>query len=612
MSSLMGWLGTSPGRPDVLRTMAEACSLPESAVETCVADGWAVAVTSPLLDLVRERLATSADGQVMVAFAGHLCAEDEAQQQRPAAYCLERYQQQGLDFVRDLNGSFALALHDAHTGQLHLITDRLGTYRLCYHTAAPLVFGTEVKAILEYPGLSRAVNPDRLREFLVTEHLAAENTYYDHIKLVPAATILTVAGAQTTTRRYWLPQFTWHPDRSLEDGAQQLATALRNAVRRVTAGHARAGLMLSGGLDSRAIACASETALTCMTIHASRGLEVSLASRIAATLGYSHEFVPVSADYPLELVTVGTLLGEAINSFHHAQGWLTRPVAAREQLSLTVIGDSLDVFFSGVFLPSGRGRGLARLLPPRLPHPEAYAPAASWVEKICPAAKDALYDSLLRGCSAQDVKRGTIEALARIGAADAVYARSNHDAIALFRLRNFSKGRTHLNVSCLRRHTQAGVPGYDNEIVDAFLALPPPHRYHSRAYTRAIRILSPEVASIPRSLTCLPLTRNRWDEAVQYYLGPCSLVVAEARTRACGYRRHDRSPWPRMRLGMTGSEAWRRYLEQRLASSYLIDTGIVDGDRLRQIVEDQLSGRRRAVPLIGAWVTLEEWLTHYQ
>jgi asparagine synthase (glutamine-hydrolysing) len=191
LSSLLGWLGPAPERADVLQAMAGACGLPQSPLQTFAAEDFAVAATSPVGGSQPQRLATSDDGQVVVAFAGQLYDEDVTRKQQPAAYCLQLYQCHGVGFARHLNGTFAVAVYDRSAEQLHLITDRMASRGLYYHTASPLVFGTEVKFLLEYPGVSRRVNPDRLREFLAFEFLPGTATYYDHIRQVPSATVLT-------------------------------------------------------------------------------------------------------------------------------------------------------------------------------------------------------------------------------------------------------------------------------------------------------------------------------------------------------------------------------------------------------------------------------------
>ena len=610
MSSLLGWLGPPPARAGVLQSMADACGLPQAPLQAYAAEDLTVAATSPVHGSDCHRLAVSADGQVIVAFAGHLYDEELARKQRPAAYCLELYQRHGPGFAIHLNGTLAIAVHDRQAGQLHLITDRMASRALYYLTAAPLVFGTEVKFILEYPGVSRQVNHDRLREFLVMEFLPGTATYYDHIRQVPSATVLTWAAGQVHATRYWTARFTWDQHGSIEDHARQIASVLRNSMRRVCAGHERIGLMLSAGLDSRAVACASEVPLACMTMHVTRGPEVTLASRIAATLGYPHHFIALSDNYPLELVTVGSLISDGMQTFHHAQGWLTGPQIAEQGLSLVFTGTALDSYFSGNGLPRAHPSAWGRMLPPALKPAETVDPMDYLLERFHSAPRRWL-DQLLRGCSTADVEQGSRRTMLQGAAEITPGALSSHDVVNWLTPGNIARLRTFLNVTSFRRLTDEGGLCYDNEVREAFLALPPAYRFLHRAYGPALRLLNPAVAAIPREWTCLPIPRNRRDEIIQHYQAWAGVMADELRARMCGYRRHDRAAWPRLRVQFSHSRDWHRFLRQRLNESYLVDHGLVNGDALGRMVEWAIAGRRKVAHALGPWITLDEWLVRY-
>ena len=66
------------------------------------------------------------------------------------------YEEQGLDFVNRLNGQFAIALYDGKRRRLLLVRDHIGICPLFYTVVGGrVVFASEIKAILEYPGVKQ-------------------------------------------------------------------------------------------------------------------------------------------------------------------------------------------------------------------------------------------------------------------------------------------------------------------------------------------------------------------------------------------------------------------------------------------------------------------------
>ena len=319
MSSLAGWLGDARQSANVLQRMADVMSGPHAVCKRHVSDRFAVTTVQPASAETSDRIASAEDGGTTVAFAGYLFTEDDDERRLPARHCLRLYQQHGRDFPAGLSGSFAVVVHDAERSELHLVTDRLATRALYCHVGEPFLFAGEIKAILEFPGVSRQVNADRIIEFLLRKRLFGSATYYDHIALVPEASVTTWDGTGLRSTRYWHPPFNAEKCRDLTENARRLHRGLGRAIRRACAGAARPGLLLSGGLDSRTIATSSPRPLVCTTMHAYEGREVRTARRAARALGHQHRFQQLPASFPLELVTEGSLIADGRNAFFHAQ-----------------------------------------------------------------------------------------------------------------------------------------------------------------------------------------------------------------------------------------------------------------------------------------------------
>ena len=169
------------------------------------------------------------------------------------------YEQWGDACVEHLRGMFAFAIWDAPRRRLLLARDRLGVKPLYWAIAGSrLLFGSEIKSVLE-SGLIRAeADETRLPELLSTRYLSGAATLFKGIhRLLPGHTLVFENGT-VTTREYWdVPA--GRGDESLarlseQDVVQQFRARLEEAVRIRLMADVPLGMFLSGGLDSSAIA----------------------------------------------------------------------------------------------------------------------------------------------------------------------------------------------------------------------------------------------------------------------------------------------------------------------------------------------------------------------
>ena len=114
------------------------------------------------------------------------------------------YEQWGDDCVDRLRGMFAFAIWDAPRRRLLLARDRLGVKPLYWARGADrLLFGSEIKSILE-SGLVRAeADEGKLPELLSTRYLSGEETLFKGIVRLLPGHLLVFENGRTTTRQYW-------------------------------------------------------------------------------------------------------------------------------------------------------------------------------------------------------------------------------------------------------------------------------------------------------------------------------------------------------------------------------------------------------------------------
>ncbi len=169
------------------------------------------------------------------------------------------YEEFGDDFPQHLNGMFAIALWDAPKRELRLVRDRMGIKPLYYaQHQGTLIFGSEPKALLAYPGLPRTIDLVALNEYLSFEYVPAPRSIFEGIaKLPPGHTLRYGLGGALRVEAYWdanLAQSESVQPKSADDYADELTALLRDVVRKEMISDVPLGVLLSGGIDSSAIA----------------------------------------------------------------------------------------------------------------------------------------------------------------------------------------------------------------------------------------------------------------------------------------------------------------------------------------------------------------------
>jgi asparagine synthase (glutamine-hydrolysing) len=267
---------------------------------------------------------------------------------------LRAYEAFGDDFVRRLDGMFALALWDAHKARLLLARDRVGKKPLFYANLGDrLAFASELKSLLLCPWLPRRMDVERLPEYLTFGYVPNPHTLYEKIRQVPPAAVVTFdRNGLTGPREYWDP-LPAQPDVSAGDAASRVAELLRAATRRRMVSDVPLGALLSGGIDS-SIVVGLMTEASAEPVHTfSIGFpeepsfdERAPARRVADHFGTHHTEFAVQLN---AVALMDRLLWHHDQPFADSSAIPTYLVSrlAREHVTVVLNGDGGDEVFGG-------------------------------------------------------------------------------------------------------------------------------------------------------------------------------------------------------------------------------------------------------------------------
>ncbi|BCL71457.1 asparagine synthetase B [Vibrio nigripulchritudo] len=166
---------------------------------------------------------------------------------------LKLYERDGIDFIHQLNGMFAIAIYDKRSDKLFLIRDRVGEKPLHYsYSDNRLVFGSEIKSILE-SGVDKKICYDALDTYLTYNYVTPPYTLFENIKHVMPGQYLEISCNGITTESWWDLSSITPVEKSEEQWIAEFNSTLRDSVSIRLRSDVPFGAFLSGGVDSSTI-----------------------------------------------------------------------------------------------------------------------------------------------------------------------------------------------------------------------------------------------------------------------------------------------------------------------------------------------------------------------
>jgi asparagine synthase (glutamine-hydrolysing) len=291
------------------------------------------------------------------------------------------YEEYGVDAVHRLRGMFALALWDSERQRLLLARDRIGKKPLFYaHLPECLLFASEIKAILQDPEVSTALDLQALDAYLAYQFIPHPLTIYRAVRKLPPAHRLIWEHGEVTIEPYWRLDFS----RKLPISAGEVGEALRTHLAEATHVRLRSdvplGALLSGGLDSSIVVALMAQTLEQSVQTFSIGFaeeaynELPYAQRVAQHFATDHHEALVTADVAAVLPRLVWQYDEPFADKSAVPTFYVARMASR-QVKVVLNGDGGDEAFAGydkyrlgrwqrawTYLPTAVRRDLARRL----------------------------------------------------------------------------------------------------------------------------------------------------------------------------------------------------------------------------------------------------------
>ena len=528
-----------------------------------------------------------------------------------AEYCLHLYEEMGENAFKELNGSFCIAIYTLATHELLLINDRFCSRPLFYYLTdkGTLLFGTQLSVILQWSEVPRELNMRSIFEFFTFQQVLGEKTFYKDVNVLPPATISHYRDGKISFVPYWKMKYKEekHPE---EYYVEKLATAIKKSVERRTQGNYRFGMLLSGGLDSRAVLAASNREMVCFTFADFENREVKIAKRIAGAKDYKHIFLKRDLNHYLNLVDKAVEIGNGMCPFMHAHsiGFFDQ---IREECDILFHGYVLERFFRGTNLPHRNLKFLGksfftitdRLSNENLPYEIIEKLKYSLYQKNPQQFFSQSYLSMLDSVLLNSV----CNILTEIESS----CKNIYDKFIWLDTYYHSRYPSSLFETSIRPFIDERSIVFDNDLLDLHLKMPFKIRATSKTWKKSLAKLDHKITAIPDANTGYsPLI----PESLEWGLTLTRRIVNKLhllKFYQLPHPTHTQGSWPNFDELIRHNERLMKLIRDTIKNPECLDPNIFNIPRIKGMFKEHLDGKNDYTEFLFLLLTFGRWHKNY-
>lgn len=264
---------------------------------------------------------------------------------------LHGYEQWGAELLPRLRGMFAFAIWNTVDGTLFLARDYFGIKPMHYTRLADgrLVFGSEIKSILEHPDVEKVFNPAALDKYLSFQYSVPTETFFKGILCLPPAHYLIWKAGEVTVQRYWEPRFEPDESMTLDEAVDAIDKAFTDSVAAHRISDVEVGCFLSSGVDSSYVASyfGGQKAFTVGFDNGQHYNESNYAAELAKEVGIEHHVHIIGEEeYWQALPRVQYYMDQPLADPSCVALYFVSKLAA-EQVKVVLSGEGADELFGG-------------------------------------------------------------------------------------------------------------------------------------------------------------------------------------------------------------------------------------------------------------------------
>ena len=260
------------------------------------------------------------------------------------------FEQWGEDMLMRLRGMFGFAIYNKEDGSVFIARDFFGIKPMHYTLIdGELVYGSEIKSILEHPKFEKKFNIKALDNYLSFQYVVPPETFFEGVYCLLPGHFLWYKHGEVMTERYFEAKFDPDEDMDETDAVNMIEAAFENSVNAHKIADVEVGCFLSSGVDSSYVSTyfADQKTFTVGFDFGEKYNEISWASRLSEKIGVDHHTKLITSE-------------EFWDAVPRVQYFMDQPLAdpscialyfvsklASEHVKVVLSGEGADELFGG-------------------------------------------------------------------------------------------------------------------------------------------------------------------------------------------------------------------------------------------------------------------------
>lgn len=512
--------------------------------------------------------------------------------------------------IGEIDSSFLIICLDKTIDKLTICTDRFGSRVFFYSIMKDFVaFSTAIHHIYRLLRNHKTLQVDKeaIFEFLWFRRLFGEKTYLKEIQILPAASVCSFEkGLLIGFERYWFPNPSNRSEKTTHQWAESLESSITRGVELAIEDEQRHLLMLSGGLDSRALLSVGANRYISVTNTPTVNQEYRIARETANLVHSKHHHIIRPKTYLENILEDAVLLSNGMTLYYECQflGYQKKLAELGDDVQM---GLFLDVFFCGHYMPKHHQRiGNRTSVYFVLDKIKKNGFEQYFLENISYRQKFTDLSKAIRPTTFRSGYDSILHQIRQITSQGQDYGFSDIELWEYLHLNNIGRHYSMLMAHSLRHTIDVRLPALTNENYDIAFSLPPLNKYNWSTYIDALKRIHPEIMNITNSNTNNPAKHGLHRQTYSKILKGLVNVV-RPNSFSLSPNMSDRS-WPLVRDSLTESSLITEHLNKMLESGRILDLQIIDRSKIKELFRLTQSGKEDHSVFLNQLLTIEKGL----